>query len=56
MVNFWGKLAIFEISFRLAVLETARGRICASSYGFKASLWLKCHLPTYKRKSCYVPV
>ena len=30
-------------SFRLAVLETARGRKRASSYGFKASLWLKRH-------------
>ena len=37
---------LLQVSFRLAVLETARGRIRASSYGFKASLWFKSHLPT----------
>ena len=29
------------VSFRLAVFETARGRLRASSYGFKASLQVK---------------
>ena len=33
---------LFQVRFRLAVLETARGRLRASSYGFKASLWLEC--------------
>ena len=39
------------VSFRLAVFETARGRLRASSYGFKASLWLECHLPMYPLRS-----
>ena len=33
---------LFQVRFRLAVLETARGRLRASSYGFKASLWFEC--------------
>ena len=33
---------LFQVRFRLAVLETARGRLRAPSYGFKASLWFEC--------------